>query len=100
MSHSSRLLRYARRRAGLTQRRLAERAGIAQPAIARIESGRVSPTADTMDRLIEACGLRLVVEDRPGRGIDRTAIKELLRLTPGQRLAEVAAEARSLDALT
>lgn len=44
----------ARRAAGLTQRALAARSGVAQPHIARIESGRVVPTAQTLERLLQA----------------------------------------------
>jgi hypothetical protein len=54
---------------------------------------------DTLDRLLEACGMRLTVEVRAGRGVDRTAIRELLRLTPAERLASAAADARALEAL-
>lgn len=99
MSGTARLVRYSRRRAGLTQRELAARAGVPQPTIARIESGRVSPRLETVDRLLDACGVRLAVEDRPGRGLDRTAIRELLRLTPVQRLEEAVSEAHSLEDL-
>jgi len=40
--------------AGLTQRALAARSGVAQPHIARIEAGGVAPTSDTVDRLLTA----------------------------------------------
>ena len=63
---AARVLRYARRRAGLTQRALAAKADIAQPTIARIESGAMVPRVDTLDRLLEACGMGLEVEPRPG----------------------------------
>lgn len=96
---TARLIRYSRRKAGLTQRQLAERAGVPQPTIARIESGAVSPRLATVDRLLAKCGVRLVVEDRPGQGIDRTAIRELLRLTPTERLELAAAEANALEAI-
>ncbi|HMF09215.1 MAG TPA: helix-turn-helix transcriptional regulator, partial [Thermoanaerobaculia bacterium] len=46
---SSHLLRYARRSAGLSQRDLAARAGMPQPAVARIESGRTIPRFDTLE---------------------------------------------------
>jgi len=48
---AARTLRDARRRAHLTQRALASRSGIPQPAIARIERGTVVPRVDTLDRL-------------------------------------------------
>src|SRR5680860_571553 len=53
------LVREARRRVGLTQRELAERAGTTQSAIARIETGRSTPTFDTVLRLLRLCGLDL-----------------------------------------
>jgi len=99
MQTAASLLRYARRRAGLTQRELAARAGLAQSSIARIENGRVAPSADRLARLVEHCGMRLTAEPAAGRGVDRTAIRELLRRTPAERLALAAREGRNLDEL-
>ncbi len=87
MSMAGRMLRYARSRAGLTQRALAAATGIPQETIARIERGRVDPRAGTLDRLLEGCGYGLEVEPRLGIGIDRTHIDALLDLTPSERLA-------------
>lgn len=98
MSPSS-ALRYARRRAGLTQRELARRAGVPQPTVARIEAGRVSPRTDTLERLLRACGQELALRDRLGEGMDRSAIRELLRLSPAERLRLAAEEARRLEEL-
>jgi transcriptional regulator with XRE-family HTH domain len=92
------LLRLARKRADLTQRELAERSGIAQPAIARIESGGASPRAATVEKLLAACGFRLKIEPRRGEGVDRTAIRELLELTPDARARLAAEEANRLSA--
>ena len=78
MSMSGRMLRYARSRAKLTQRELAQKTGIPQETIARIERGRVDPRIGTLDRLLEGCGFGLEVEPRLGIGIDRTQIRELL----------------------
>ncbi len=47
-------VRDARSASGLTQRALAERCGIAQPHIARIESGKVVPTQATLEALLQA----------------------------------------------
>jgi transcriptional regulator with XRE-family HTH domain len=90
-------LKRARRRGGLSQRDLARASGLAQPAIARIESGVVSPRVDTIDRLLQACGESLVTEPRLGVGIDRSAMRALLRLSPGDRARLAAAEADNLD---
>jgi transcriptional regulator with XRE-family HTH domain len=81
------MLRMARRRAGLTQRELARRAGVSQPTISRIEHGVVSPSVDTLSPLIEACEMDLLIVDRPGEGVDRTLIRERLMMTPGERVA-------------
>jgi predicted transcriptional regulator len=70
----------------MTQRQLAARTGIPQETIARIESGRVDPRVTTLDRLLEGCGFGLEHMPRLGIGIDRTQIRDLLRLTPGERL--------------
>ena len=92
-------LRDARRVAGLSQRELARRARVAQPAIARIESGGVVPGVDTLEHLLRACGHTLEVRRRAGAGIDRSVIRGLLRLTPRQRLDLAVAEARNLESL-
>lgn len=53
------LLRSARTSAGLTQAELARRAGTSQAAVARYESGDVSPVVSTLERLLAATGSRL-----------------------------------------
>ena len=93
---ASRLLRHARRSAGLSQRALAEAAGVPQSTVARIELGRLSPRADTLERLLRAAGRTLSVEPLLGVGIDRTQIHELLRLSPQERLRLAEADARAL----
>ena len=86
------LLVEARRAAGLSQRDLARRAGVAQPAVSRIERGHLSPRLDTLDRLLRACGKGIDLVSRPGAGLDRTSIRERMRLSPGQRLRLAVAE--------
>jgi transcriptional regulator with XRE-family HTH domain len=93
------VLRAARHRARLSQRELAARTGIAQPTIARIERGLVDPRVGTVDRLLEACGARLSVEPLPGHGIDRTQMRELLLLTPRERVESLRRDAAGLAAL-
>ena len=56
------LIREARRRAGLSQAELAERAGTTQSAVARLERGRTSPSVERTRELIRACGLDLRFE--------------------------------------
>lgn len=95
----ARVLRQARRRKGLTQRELAERAGVPQSRIAKIESGAVVPRVDTLDRLLEACGEGLEPIARPGIGLDRTGYTELLRLGAEDRILRAGAEASALERL-
>lgn len=94
----ARLLRRARRRARLSQRALAEAAGVPQSTVARIELGALSPRVDTLERILRAAGQTLSSEPVLGIGIDRTQIQRLLRLSPEQRLRLAEAEARALAA--
>lgn len=96
MASVARILRVARRRAGLTQRALAERAGVPQPSVARIESGASIPRADTLQRLLRAADQDLEVEPRLGRGVDRSLIRERLALTPDERGRAATVAARNL----
>jgi len=50
-------VRIARRRAGLTQALLAERAGVSFETVSRIERGVLSPTARTVVALASALGV-------------------------------------------
>jgi transcriptional regulator with XRE-family HTH domain len=89
-------LRKARRRAGLTQRQLAERAGVPQSTVARIESGTHVPRIDTLDHLLRAAGMQLEVSHLRGVGVDHTQIAELLDLTPDERVQAGVVAARNL----
>ena len=48
-----------RKKQGLSQSEVARRAGLKQPAIARLESGAVKPTLDTIQRVAHALGREL-----------------------------------------
>jgi len=92
MTTAAELLRQARTRAGLSQRALAQRAGTAQSAIARIESGLTSPTWDTLQRLLAAVDLEIhaAVEPRVVVGSHMLDdVPRILSLTPEQRLEEL-----------
>lgn len=56
---SSHTLRRARLAAGLSLRQMAGLAGTSHATIAAYEAGRVTPRADTLDRLLAACRVRL-----------------------------------------
>jgi predicted transcriptional regulator len=95
---AARMLRHARRRAGLSQRALAIRAGVPQPAIARIETGAVSPRVSTLQGLLVAAGHTLEVATRSGAGVDRTLIHAALARTPEDRIRAAAAAQANLRA--
>ena len=84
---AARALRYARRRAGLSQRALASKAGLPQSTVGRIEAGSVDPQFRTLSRLLQACGFDLEVEPLLGIGVDRTLIRACLARSPAERLA-------------
>ena len=50
-----------REKHGWSQRDLAERAGMKQPQLARLETGQVEPRLDTLQRLAKAMGSRLTI---------------------------------------
>jgi transcriptional regulator with XRE-family HTH domain len=80
------IVREARRRAGLKQTDLARRLGTIQSAVARWESGAVSPRVDTLERLVRACGLDVALLLVSAPQDDRDQIAERLGWTPGERL--------------
>ena len=55
----------ARARAGLTQKQLAARMKTTQSVIARLEGGRVYPSARTLERFARATGTRLKISFEP-----------------------------------
>ena len=57
--YSRYLIRRARREAGLTQQALAARAATSQAAISAYESGRRSPSVDTLCRVLAAAGFEV-----------------------------------------
>lgn len=52
----------ARLESHMTQRELAEKTGIRQSNISRIESGSSSPTVETLARIAAGLGKKLVIE--------------------------------------
>jgi transcriptional regulator with XRE-family HTH domain len=96
---SQNILRGARWSRRISQRELARRTGVAQPTIARIEAGSADPRLATLERLLDACGYIIEALPRPGEGVDRSQIRELLRLTARQRLDLLRADVEGLDRL-
>lgn len=88
MSSPATLLKSARAQARITQAELAKRLGTTQSVIARLESDRGNPRVETLERALEATGHRLEFSIRPRiPEVDETQIREMLRLTPAQRIA-------------
>jgi transcriptional regulator with XRE-family HTH domain len=84
---SGELLRDARRRHGLTQQQLADRARTSQAAISRIERDLVSPAVDTLAHLLDLLGEELTLEARRiDYGHDATLLQENLRRTVSERI--------------
>jgi transcriptional regulator with XRE-family HTH domain len=59
------VVKQARLARGLTQHDLARTTGIEQPNISAIEQDRRRPSADTLHRLLLACGFELVAQAGP-----------------------------------
>ena len=64
-STAAALLQLARLKAGLTQRELAERAGVPPTMISAYERGKRQPTLDTLFRLLRAAGFDLRMHLEP-----------------------------------
>jgi transcriptional regulator with XRE-family HTH domain len=82
------LVRSARKSAGLTQAELAERAGVTQSVIARLERGGGNPTFLTLERVLHAAGHRLELSavHQGLRTVDETLIEQQLALSPAERI--------------
>ena len=80
------LVREARAQAGLSQRALARRAGVAQSEIARIEGGRQDPSFNRLERLLRAAGYDLRLELVPHDDHDERLIRQMLALPVEERL--------------
>jgi transcriptional regulator with XRE-family HTH domain len=93
-----RFLIQARRRHRLSQQVLAERTGMTQTNISRIERDKVSPSLYTLNRLLEAMGETLQISaaplGEPPAGGGNVSIRELRAdfdgLTPDQRIEQAA----------
>lgn len=89
------LLREARKRNGISQKRLAARAGTTQSAISRIEHDRVSPSFSTLEALLRVLGEELTLASRPvDHGHDLAMIGDNVGREPAERLERGLAHAR------
>jgi transcriptional regulator with XRE-family HTH domain len=91
MELSGDVIRETRERHGLSQRRLALRAGTTQAVVSRIERGIASPTLETLRRLLAAMGWELDVGLRRSRWQDHDpeALRAFGAQDPPTRLAGI-----------
>lgn len=85
-AYSRHLIRMARRQAHLSQAALATRAGTSQAAVSAYESGKRSPSVDTLCRLLAAAGfevrMRLAAPDT-----HEPALRRAAAILPGDQVA-------------
>ena len=74
------ILRRARSRAGLSLRVLARRAGTSHSTLAAYESGRVTPTVDTCERIVRAAGFTMTASLLPAVATDAERSRELVEV--------------------
>lgn len=89
----------ARQRAGITQQQLADRSGHPRESIARWESGAREPSLTTLQGLVSATGLDLLIhlaEENPSLAEN---VEDQLALTPLERMRRLMSAAALRDAL-
>jgi len=97
---SGQVLREVRRRHGLTQQQLADRARTSQAAVSRIERDVVSPSVDTLAYLLDLLGEELALEARPiDYGHDVTLLQQNLAEAVSDRVRRQAAWAHRIREL-
>lgn len=83
------VLRKAREQRGLSQRRLALRAGTSQSAISRIERGAETPTLERLTQLLLVMGLRPVLSIEPlDSSVPQSELAATDVMSPSERLRE------------
>lgn len=90
----TRLVREARKRAGLTQAELARRAGVARSTVGRIEAGTRIPSTDLAERLVRAAGFEIRVSLGDPDPETDSLFERTLQRTPAERLADVSRAVR------
>jgi len=90
-SETGLLLREAREQQGLSQRRLALRAGTSQDAISRIERGVEEPTLARFAQLMLALGRRPILgTERLDSPVPPSELAVASEMSPSERLREAA----------
>ena len=83
----------------MSQRDLAQAAGVPQSTIARIESKALSPRVETLTKIGQVLGLEVEMVRSRGAGVDRSQIRQLRKLKPMHRIRRMARSARNLRSL-
>jgi transcriptional regulator with XRE-family HTH domain len=84
----------------MTQGELAQRLGISQAAVAKLERPGANPTVDTLDRVLWATGHRLLLDAEVCEpGVDESLIRKQLELTPAERIRGIEAMYAQMQAL-
>ncbi len=88
----------ARRRSGLSRREIARRAGTSAATLAAYETGRVTPSVDTLDRLLTAAGFDAAVALTPRcsghrRGDELAEVLHLAEQFPARHALDIAVPA-------
>jgi transcriptional regulator with XRE-family HTH domain len=94
-------LRDTRRRHRVSQAALARRAGTSARHIGRIERGEVSPSVDTLQRLLACMGERLELGAVAGPSDNRSDadVRDDLALSAAERVAAASRLSRTLTAI-
>ncbi|HVM34039.1 MAG TPA: helix-turn-helix transcriptional regulator [Actinomycetota bacterium] len=99
MHRGGELIRQARLRTGLTQNELARRLGTSQSVIARWETGRRSPTLETVWKAVRACGMELDISITNYDFEHDVLIEQNLRLSPADRLEQMVTARAAIEEL-
>lgn len=92
------VLREARRRHGVSQQQLANRARTSQAAISRIEHDLVSPSVHTLAKLLDLLGEELTLDARRiDYGHDVTLLRQNLRRQVSERIDHAASLANFVE---
>jgi transcriptional regulator with XRE-family HTH domain len=91
------LLLLAREETGLSQRGLAEQAGVSQSEIARIETGKREPSIPTIQRILAGAGLELRFHLAPLDEHDKVMATRQSRRSPSERVAADSRHRRNVE---
>jgi transcriptional regulator with XRE-family HTH domain len=94
------LIRRARAEARLTQAQLADRLGISQAALSKLERPGSNPTVRTLEKVLRATGRELELRLAHARpSVDETLLREAMRISPAARITAAERLLREAEAL-